>query len=320
MKALTPPRRAGLPGRRAGFTMIELMVVIAIIALLASLLLGAIAKVRDVAERTKAISDLNNLNMAATKFKTDFGFLPPDYVRLPGQVPDPTWAGAAAGSAQRETYDGYTLLLKMFPRWQIPGVGAAASAPQNPAAVGQSTGLSFLGTAVPSGGTPLQGSQCLVFFLGGPNLQGFTPGGPYPPAVGALSAKGPYYDFPTARIDPSANAVYKGGFLDPYGVPYAFFSSGGSRAYTSRAWVPPAPEDGPAYSGPVTYYKETSGQPVNMTGIQIISAGKDGRFGLGGAWTPGAAGYTAGGVPPASDGADDLANFNGGSVLGVSGS
>lgn len=280
-------------GRRAAFTLIELMVVMAILALMVTLLMSGVNRVRLAAKRTNVHTEIRELGQGITMFKQKHSV---DYVpsrivlreRLNYNFTDPVemashnWLREAWPHLAPQTVSN----VSPFPAGTTPGTHG----------IDWNCDGQIADTAV-----TLEGDQCLVFFLGGINeggqLTGFStnkrnPMDPTPQRIG------PFIQFQVDRLQPRGTAGAAGfrSYIDPWKAqPYAYFTSYG-KSKGNNAYV--AADCGTL--GVVPY--SSGGKYMNMDGFQIISAGEDKAFG------------NTGTLPAAGVGEDDIANFSQGTL------
>jgi prepilin-type N-terminal cleavage/methylation domain-containing protein len=248
--------------RRAGFTLVEALVVVSIIVILASLTTAAVVRALQSAEDARVVAEIKQLENAVAAFKSEFGVgYMPGHIKLFNNLNN--YNAPNLKTTDPVAFETKQFLSTMFPRMPFSGT------------------IAWSGSG--SGTYELFGPECLVFFLGGRNgLDGFSKN-QTDPWVGAGNRNKPYFEFDQKRLKLMAWNPNFPAYLDPYNSgaaddqPYFYFSSKNGGDYSSLDTFAPSP--GAYGTIKIAPFRDTTSRFINPNGFQIMSAGRDKRVG-----------------------------------------
>ena len=313
------PRSPAGPRRRGGFTLLELLIVIAVIAVLIALLVPAVRSAVGTANDAAVRSEISGMEAALAQFHQEYGRMPPSFLDL--RRSPAGFANATTMPTLRNLFGvsvDEAAMVTSLNNMGFPGQYAAAPGPAE----------------FDEGGV-LRGAECLVFFLGGLPANGDVSGGansgnpttelagfsknPRDPFSATIAGSnftlldknrrtGPFFEFVPDRLRRPSEVGGAGSLsyftyvdrLAGQQTPLLYTDSDGGRGYPRQTAVPALgtypdlnyqvgvfvnglPPGVPAMKyGP---YQAEDGSVMNPRGYQIISPGIDGAFGIGGTYS-----------------------------------
>lgn len=256
--------------RRRGFTLVELLVVIVIIAILLGLLVPAVNSAIRRVRVTAVQSEINRLSSAIVAFKAQYGTDPPSTITLFETGTD--WALDARSRA---------LIRQLWPQFDF------------------SLNRDLNGDGDSNDQFTLESGETLVFFLGGlPQKDGthftllsFTKNSQNPfSLVNDANRERAFYDFESSRLVDLDNDGFPE-YLDSFPGqrnPILYFSSYEGSGYRLQDYPGNLLNDPKL---PIEPYREgpnLNAPPYRKGSFQLISPGPDGEYGPGGPYQPGA--------------------------------
>ena len=313
--------------RNSAFTLVELMIVIAIIGILASLATVGVMKVLERSKMVTARIEIGQLEAAVSAAKLDLGnvdelpsviIVYQDMGKFSGETPI---TESAFNKKLRE--NTFTTMKKVFGRnFGIhPVTNKYHNGVNNGATPPVYTQYNQINWPCPEGRV-IQGMQAYMFWLGGMNsntdgkysFSGFSPDKRNPCETTAPKRKGPYFDFDSSRVKnigimPGSTYLT---YVNGWEGEYTYFSNSSYKLYANSAIASPADNTNANYSIDLNNYSAKVAPYVNgnvffnAKTFQIIGSGQNQMFGPGGlGWTPGSGLYAID-----ANGYDDLSNFS----------
>jgi prepilin-type N-terminal cleavage/methylation domain-containing protein len=291
--------------RNSAFTLVELMIVIAIIGILASLATVGVMKVLERSKMVTARIEVSQLEAAVSAAKLDLGNVDelPSVIYLVKNIPDFASPTALTGESavQKAIRDKtWSTIQKVFGR----NVGKDTSTNTYYTSTNIAKTINWPGTDK----VIIEGMEAYMFWLGGVynntggkySFSGFSTDKRDPCETTSSKRKGPYFDFDSSRVIAGTNHL---SYTNSWGGEYAYFSNSLYKTYL--------PDTGTSVNlvtktgGSLLPYKNGS-VFFNTKTFQLISSGPNLVFGPGGSgWTPGSGKYAI-----EADGYDDLSNFS----------
>ncbi len=114
------------PSKRHGFSLVELLVAIAIIGILAAILLPAVQSAREAARRTKCRNNLKQIGLALSNYNETYTCFPPGWIGVTNQQVDANGpSGLAWGAFCLPTIEEYAAAKAIKPKVSVTNASNA---------------------------------------------------------------------------------------------------------------------------------------------------------------------------------------------------